>query len=318
VKSTSIKLWVLCLGLLSPGQALASASYDDGLRAYNAGRFGEAAMLLARAGAQEPLNATVHYYLANSLVRINQHEEAIKEYRLSYLLEPKGTVSQYCLQALKSYKVTLPSGADANFVRDTIGSGKARFNNQSIAVLRRQLDGEKSRHKTIGDSVAQHALDLGEDQANAVNQQAQADITRLRTPQLVGRDPIIIGDENQIKNNAKDRQNMIMRSAKAKADRYKVWSKQKQDMLDQVAQNIEQEISGTASSKQWKMQPVGTDLYVRTYGYGRTGPPKTAQEAHPAIVRIYGQSPPPAESDLMPGNGAAQTDKTSVSGKVLK
>lgn len=311
-------LWLTCLGLSTPGQALASATYDDGLRAYNAGRFGEAAMLLSHAGALEPLNAIVHYYLANALVRISQHEEAIKEYRLSYLLEPKGSVSQYCLQALKSYKVPLPSAADASFVRDTVRSGIAKGGSQSIAVLRRQLDGEKSRHKSIGDSIAQHALELGEDQSNQVSLQAQADITRLHTPQLVGRDPLVIGNENQIKNAAKDRQSLIMRAAKAKADRYKVWTNQKQQVLDQVAQNLEQEISSSANAKQWKLQPIGTDLYVRTYGYGRTGPPKPAQEAHPAVVRIYGQSPATADPDLVPSNGAAQTDKASVSGKVLK
>lgn len=55
-----------------------------------------------------PSDAQLHYYLANALVHMRRHPEAIAEYRLSYELDPFSIVSGYCRQALHAYNVAVP------------------------------------------------------------------------------------------------------------------------------------------------------------------------------------------------------------------
>jgi len=74
----------------------------SGIDAFKKGNYSEALGLLGAAKPLEFDNPVWHYYMANSLFKLNQKAEAIKEYKLAFDLAPQGQLKQYCQSALQS------------------------------------------------------------------------------------------------------------------------------------------------------------------------------------------------------------------------
>jgi len=88
--------------------AIRSAAAKRGMAHYNKKQFSLASYYLRAALEADSNNAHLYYYLANSYVHVKRHEEAIVCYRRSYQLDPFGTVSGFCRQALLAYNVAIP------------------------------------------------------------------------------------------------------------------------------------------------------------------------------------------------------------------
>jgi tetratricopeptide (TPR) repeat protein len=78
------------------------ASYEDGVQAYKDGKYAEAIKLFNAAKATDFRSGSLHYYLANALVRVNSKAEALKEYKLALDLEPESQIAAYCQAAISS------------------------------------------------------------------------------------------------------------------------------------------------------------------------------------------------------------------------
>lgn len=106
--------YVFIATLLCQQSALAVASpavvsaHSKGVRYFKHKRYDLAAYHLKLALEADPRNAMLYYYLANSLVHTGRHKDAIVAYQRSYELDPFGTVSGFCRQALLTYKAPLP------------------------------------------------------------------------------------------------------------------------------------------------------------------------------------------------------------------
>lgn len=68
----------------------------------------DAVGLLGQAQSAEFNNPVLHYYLANALSKINQKNDAIREYKVALALQPEGQLADYCQKALSS--LTSPKG----------------------------------------------------------------------------------------------------------------------------------------------------------------------------------------------------------------
>jgi tetratricopeptide (TPR) repeat protein len=83
--------------------ALADSPFlTNGIDAFKKGNYSEAVGLLGAAKPLEFDNPVWHYYMANSLFKLNQRADAIKEYKLAFDLAPQGQLKQYCQLALQS------------------------------------------------------------------------------------------------------------------------------------------------------------------------------------------------------------------------
>lgn len=328
----------LLLGSSCLEPAWAGAYFDQGIKEYKAGQYQQAVVALAKASGAEPLNAMVHYYLANALVFTRDHEEAIKEYRLCYLLDPRSPVAGYCRKALSLYQQPLPGENEARLLRDAQGSAaggsgageQAPDLEKTCSVIRRQLAYEKGKHVSIGEANARVELSGGEERARQIDQQAQAEISALYSPNswvgpfrfnpYANDAALLKAREEQIRNAAKDREEQARRMAQMRADSCKSKEKEASSALDEVADNLERQLAQTSSSSGVKLQPVGTDLYVRYYG-GR-GENQVIPEVHPAVVRIFCQRGQRERGDYSAGedgNLLPKLNRTgSVRGKVLE
>lgn len=330
----------------------AASVYDDGIRDYQAGRFKQAMMKLTRASGAQPTNALVHYYLANALVKCGEHEQAAEEYRVSFMLDPYGTVSGYCRAALRGYKRAVPSGDDIKAFRDTVNGVTALASappapgakgqvlhpprlgasasadpimRQSLSLIRRQVDFEKRKNNSIGESRAKSEIKLAERDAREIDYWAKQQIDRLWSPHQAPMDPRLLdtkqlqASEDRIRANAKEEQSRILREAQQRADRYRKVAEMRKTALDEVADNLERQMCENSSASTVRLLSEGTDLYVRRYA--STGNNRGIPDAHPAVARIV-SSPVVDDSTDVDAHADDHTRSTnvrsrSVSGKVL-
>lgn len=328
------------LGTALPSLASDSPAYRQGVEDYQAGRYAQAVVKLARASGAQPNNALTHYCLANALVKCGQHQEAAEEYRTSYMLQPYGSVSTYCREALRGYKKPIPTADDLKAFRDTVGGASAIASavtdkppvdalstNKPLSIIRRQVQSEKEKDQTMGEVRAQQTLANGELQARAVDSWARQEIELARrTPMnprasLAAIEDTIAKKEQQIRDAAKDQQERIRREARQRAERYKKVAEMRQTALDQVADNLEKQMSEKPSVGGVRLLAHGTDLYVRCYASVPGNRP--TPDVHGAVARIYGMPAavtsvrPQSSSNSDERNGAAESATHSVRGKVL-
>jgi hypothetical protein len=292
-----------------PALSAAGALLDEAVKDYQAGNYQQAVVKLARITGADPFNVTAHYYLANSLVYVKEKQEAKEEYRLCYVLDPHGPLSDYCRQALVLFKEPIPSDRDAKIMRDTIfgalknaglnvpasgtpisppGAPVSASIDQTLSLIRKEEKFEKAKQQSIGDAGAQAAAVQGEQAARAVDARAEADIARLYSRPSPGVQPLTLDEirarELSIRNSAVDEKNRILRDAQLKADRYQGVAKEKQVSLEQVADNLEKQLATPHSGKGVRLLPDGTDLYVRHYDSSSAAP-----DTHAAVARLYGK-----------------------------
>ena len=74
-----------------------------GIQAYTAADYNKAAGLFGEAESSEFNNPVLHYYLANTLIHLKDRDGAIREYRIAYALEPDGDVGRQCHLALSVF-----------------------------------------------------------------------------------------------------------------------------------------------------------------------------------------------------------------------
>lgn len=72
----------------------------QGIQDYRNGDFAAAAGNLGAAMPTEFNNPTLHYYMGNCCVHLKQMESAVREFRITYALDPTGQVGKFAKQAL--------------------------------------------------------------------------------------------------------------------------------------------------------------------------------------------------------------------------
>jgi tetratricopeptide (TPR) repeat protein len=299
-----------------------TAAYNDGVAFYQAGKFHEAALALAKAAGAEPTNALAHYYFANALVHVGAHQQAAKEYRASLLLEPYGTVSAFCRAALKGYHEPLPTAQDANAIHDTVGG--AATAQQSQSSMQRQLAREQARgdvltasSKTFANSRTKVDFDKVEDVVRERIAALHADYTRPTFGNPYQDNLYLARREEEIRKEAKEDQERIRREAGETAARYKRVADDRQKVLTETARALETQMHENPGKGGVRLLAEGTDLYVRRYASLPSRHP--APPTHAAVVRIYGRganadaNPNPSQIDRQ----TSDTHARDVRGKVL-
>jgi tetratricopeptide (TPR) repeat protein len=341
-------LLVAAVGALLAPPATSAAVYDDGVKEYEAGNYKKAVQLLNRAVGAEPARAMAHYYLANALVHIDEHEEAIVEYRMCLALDPSGAVSDYCKRALKSYHRKDPTAAEAKELRDTAsgasqkaasppGGAKVAYRapsaaspaDRSLTLIRKQVQTEKKKDETLAETDAADALTTAQRQVEQIRANAETRIQRLyaapRT--LRQQSPFAQIDldaaAQKIREEAKEEEEFVLRQGRQKADRCRQVGEMRRTALDQVADDLENQLSDDGKYSGVRMVPEGTNLYVRSYASTPTVRP--LPDAHGAVARIYAQHSgdgatdgDSASADKLPSSTTITTTTRTVHGKILK
>lgn len=300
--------WALVVAAASGAFSTAWAAdpLQDGLRLYTAGRYGDAVVVMSQAALAYPASPVVHYHLANALVKAGMHEQAMQEYQLSYRLDPYSSVAGYCRLALKAYGVPEPDPSQGH-VRMPIpvgwqnGPGGQALVVRAKTTIRRQAEFEKAKHRSEGEALAALAFRHAETDLQKIRQEMNEQLQRALEPPVMtlptGRGVISIqmpfhpevakARADAIRREAQEQERKVRQFADIRANRYRRWSKEREYALDEVVANLESQLDEPVGRSGVKLQPVGTDLYVRYYGYQRHS--KEMPDTQPASVRIIGE-----------------------------
>lgn len=334
---------LLCVWFMPAAHA--NVAFEEGLKHYNAGRFQHALVYFSQAAGRQPLNAEVHYYLANSMAYEGMHSEARAEYELCYKLNPGETLAQYCRAALAKYHMAVMSHPDESD-RATIGSArlavpsistqdlqrKPRHLAKAESVIRRQAAYEKAKHRFYGESCATGVLGTAEREVLRIKDQAQQDMQQALEPptfnSVRGRGISSMFDPEtakaraeQVRRAAEEAIVIARQNAQNRANQYRRLSKEREYALDEVVANLESQLEDPISRSGVKLQAIGTDLYVRYYGHTRSS--ETMPDVRQSVVRIVehgGRQAPPNGDAAAAGLLPDQRPRSSkdVRGKVLK
>lgn len=311
-----------CLTSATLPVAAVTRAYNDGVALYQAGKYDQAALALAKATGAEPGNALAHYYFANALVHVGAHDQAAKEYRTSLLLEPYGTVSAFCRAALKGYHEPLPSKQDAVAIHDTVGDTTPMT--QSLTTMQKQIAREKARSEVVNAGTVSFTKGRSKVDENRLEEIVReriaalhADATRPTFGNAYQDNIYLARREEEIRKEAKEDLERIRREAGETAARYKRVADDRQKVLDETARALETQMNENPGKSGVRLVAEGTDLYVRRYASVPTK--HRTPDARQAVVRIYGHG---ANSDANPNpsqidSPVSETHAREVSGKVL-
>lgn len=84
--------------------ALSADYLDSRISLYQTHQYRLAKKSLLAAIGMHPTDARAHYYLANTLVKLNDHRLAQEHFQMASILDPDGTYGKFATQALDGYR----------------------------------------------------------------------------------------------------------------------------------------------------------------------------------------------------------------------
>lgn len=302
--SLSLIMTIGAMSLIQPPARGAQLTGVDpalgqGLKRMKGGDYNGAARFFRSAALDNPEDPFSRYYLANCLVHMKRHPEAIVEYRRSYEIDPFSTVSGFCRQALLAYNVAVPDITRPGQTYKVLEPKSDRHVEDAVSMIRRQAADDKNRNVEYANSRAESAIKLGERKARIILEDAEREVQDIMANGTKQYDPrgnlfyhklrevdqyLVKAKVEEIRRKAKAQAEEARRDARERSLAYKAWSESRKDSLDGVADNLEKQLVSEKIRKTGvALNPIGTGLYVRNYV---TDPRKPIPVVHQSVVRI--------------------------------
>jgi len=271
-----LALSLVFLGSLFSAPVFSREAYDEGLDNYYAGRYEEAAVCFSRATDQDPDDPSAHYYLANSLAYLEDHEDAVEEYQICYQLAPHGKLAGYCQVGIRRFAAAASEEQRQKqtgpgrplFGAAHIGPGQdLRILHRTLDTVHRQADSDKERVRRAWANTADAAMRTGEERARRIQEQAEQDIADIRGafPHRLTRYQQALIDE--VNHSSALAVNSARQNAQIEARRHMRQGVEHALALEIAAANLESQLIQGPSRSGVMLQPAGTSLYVRNYEY---------------------------------------------------
>lgn len=281
------RLLLFCF-LLSQQPGLAS---DSGLRlgieSYNNKNYKQAVKLLGKAVIEDPYNAEMHYYLANSYVLLKDGKSAIKEYAVCFDLEPLSKFGQYSRKALLAFgRRFLGFAVQAVDGKPPLAADDGRSIKQAVALIRAETCERDRLNQDAGEEAAKVAVAVGEQQDIRLNNAARQLIADL-TPCDQNVPPALQEELHEIHQQAVFAGRQARQDAMQQATKHMTAAAQRSTSVESSAASLLALIDENPRPGHVKVMAAGTNLYVRNYGL----------EPEPPIVPLM------ANWELLPGAG---------------
>lgn len=269
---------------------------EKGQQYLSQGQYAKAEDCFRQSSVEHPADAVVHYYLANALVYLKKHSEAMSEYRNAFLLDPYGPVSGYCRKALTAYRQRAEESATASSEANISAAERIGLKTKddghrgkSVQCIRDQVEREKSRHHVYADSIAATIVRGGESRAQTIEKNTHDAINETLNSPLKLRpfeNPLTAMENRrmqieQMRRESEDAAKLERSQAAERSNTYKNWSQQHDSSLDEIASNLEELLSTKSLPGSAQLHPEGTGLFVRYYGGGTS-----AQDVHNSVAHF--------------------------------
>ncbi len=263
IKILTILASAFALGLvLDPALDLVPALADNesmsqGFAEYNAGNYSEALGHLQGALSTDFNNAKRHYYLANSYIHLKQKDAGIREFRIAYALEPDKEVGKFSKQALD---FLLADGDSKSKDKDSKGAEPKPPSDPVLdkvtAALQQQADQAKNAHQAGADALANDAAKRATDQLDRAKSDMLKDMSYYRRGRLI---------QLPLPDDALKQLDTLKHLYDAQKNAYLDEVGKHSDEVQKSADNLTGLLNDKGKAGTPKLQPVGTNLYIRNY-----------------------------------------------------
>jgi hypothetical protein len=308
---TTAALGLLALSFCPAALASVSSELQSAVQLFAAQNYDGAIMHLALVTTQDPGNAEAHYLLGCCYVRKHVLRDANREYETAARLDPKGQVGIMARAALKSLSPeammnaamsatessqkaarsqyssaapvsgAAPAAAGQNTTASsakTTGKVEAQRHppafDAALAVIKNQADAEKLRHQSLGDQRANAEMATGNGKADELKAEKKATIDYMHNAVATDyhgiRAPKYSDAQIQATSDSYDeRINVVLAQAKEQAEKQRQFTAARLSDIDTVVDSLSSQMS---SSHGIRIDPKGTNLYIRNYGEGPSTP----------------------------------------------
>lgn len=269
----NFKLTALTLFALTNVAAI--AGNDDlslGKLEYQHANYQKALTYLDGAIKEHP-NDTAFYYRANTLVELGLKTQALLDYQQAYKLTSSHTMQDYCLKAMSSLTSnTIPALNRSTSTKSTTYSMKQNQIDQSLGTI--ELQSALDKVRIIGNSeIAAQDFTLKQQiKLNEMKREAQQNAQSMQDSVYYDK----FGAKQQqystqqIQDYLDQRQQMeqsLQESIDKSTQKNTVSARQQAALTEESAANLASQLQAGASPDGVKLDPLGTNLYVRNYDF---------------------------------------------------
>jgi tetratricopeptide (TPR) repeat protein len=249
--------------------AIAAENYfEQAQHYYGAGEIATAKQYLQKELAVHPKNAIAHYYLANSLLKSGQNNEAIKEYQSCISIDPQCPSAQYSRLALNSLlgKSASPGQERSpNPVRDSA----QKVSNQTNEREQEALSECNARIKDVRSEAERKISQLENEKLQRIEDNGQPVVLRrvlyggrLGAP-FTTYDPAEANE--QIRQDYDAQISRIRQDADKRIEEITLQYKKKAAALEDSAITLDKSYLGSHAEAKVNLVPAGTNMYTRNY-----------------------------------------------------
>lgn len=265
----------LTFGIALSNQVMAmgpggTTELDNANRSYITGDFERGVQYADLHLRKIPNDAAAHYLKANCLIKLGKLAEASREYSMVTKLAPDSVISTYSRNAIKSIEA-LPAD-QRNLVPNSAGKRNAgvpaatgKLPAGTLELIRFQAARAKEHALQSGDSASKDerlkADSQGKAERERVERLSQSGGARGDHP------PVSPAELQAMRERAAANAEYLKQVGEAKAARHERESHEKSEELQRQAEDLERQLTDENYNKHRdiKLNPVGTNLYVRNY-----------------------------------------------------
>jgi hypothetical protein len=253
---------------------------------YASGDTKRALQIVDLAIKQESSNATAHYLKANCLLKLGQQIDASREYYVAESMAPRSKIAKYSHIARTQINVMQTEQAQksnnaARIISDddddedtenekpssTNTASKDNVNDASLPpgtleLIRKQAAMAKRMAVVNGAAEAESERQKGIYEARSLQEKAE----RMAARAGGSNEPVNLSSEerDRVKAEAAVTGERLKQIGNWKASIVEQWSHEKSDEIQRQAENLQDQLIDNRSSNV-KLNPVGTNLYIRNY-----------------------------------------------------
>ncbi len=265
---------------------------SSGFKALNDGDSGKALELFNAAARQHPDSAEAHHGRARALAALGRKDEAVKEFKLSILLNPSDDIVRKSKEGLKGLGESVPETPAQH--RPTVAAPETVRAGDVEASINKILKQSEEKIKDIQSSSESYASAVYNARSNAHNrlmEQARREAEEMKNSRVrFGRHFIPAFSQADINMRQAEMQYRSMSSLeRSKAD-YELRKNDAQSRSLGIKQSAEglqsQMLNKPSESSGVFLSPTGTNLYVRNYGHFDPVLPEPPEALHAVPLKL--------------------------------
>ncbi|MBX9723907.1 MAG: tetratricopeptide repeat protein [Candidatus Obscuribacterales bacterium] len=272
---------------LPNGDALSS-----GFKVLNDGDSNKALELFNAAARQHPDSAEAHHGRARALAALGRKEEAVKEFKLSILLNPSDEIARKSKEGLKGLGEIVPESTAARrptvSTPETVRAGDVE---QSINKILKQSEEKIKDIQSSSESYASAVYNARSNAHNRLMEQARQEAEEMKRSRVrFGRRFIPAfsqADINQRQAELQYRSMSSLERSKADYESRKSDAQSRSLGIKQSAEGLQSQMLNKPSENSGVfLMPTGTNLYVRNYGHFDPVLPEPPEALHAVPLKL--------------------------------